>query len=69
MQTTLDVDSDVLAAAEEISLRTQSSAGKVLSNLARQALAMSKSETQGLAIRNGFEIIPGQRPVTLETVR
>ena len=39
MRTTLDIDDDVLAAAKELSRRQSVSAGKVLSQLARQALA------------------------------
>jgi hypothetical protein len=39
MRTTLDIDDDVLAAAKELSRRQSVSAGKVLSQLARLALA------------------------------
>ncbi len=39
MRTTLDIDDDVLAAAKELSQRHRVSAGKALSDLARQALA------------------------------
>jgi hypothetical protein len=39
MRTTLDIDDDILAAAKELSRRQATSAGKVLSQLARQALA------------------------------
>jgi Arc/MetJ family transcription regulator len=38
MRTTLDIDDDVLAAAKELALRERSSAGHVLSRLARAAL-------------------------------
>ena len=38
MRTTLDIDADVLAAAKELADRERSTAGKVLSRLARQAL-------------------------------
>ncbi len=38
MRTTLDLDDDVLASAKEIARRENSTAGKVLSGLARQAL-------------------------------
>ena len=38
MRTTLDIDDDVLAAAKELARRERSSAGNVLSRLARQAL-------------------------------
>jgi hypothetical protein len=38
MRTTLDIDQDVLAAAKEIAVGENSTAGKVLSRLARAAL-------------------------------
>ncbi|MCB1079742.1 MAG: CopG family transcriptional regulator [Verrucomicrobiae bacterium] len=71
MQTTLDLDDDVLAAAEEISALTHRSAGKVLSDLARRALTVSKpSDSFPPAVFNGFEIIPAEgRVVTPELVR
>ena len=62
MQTTLDLDDDVLAAAEEISALTHRSAGKVLSDLARRALTVSKpSDSFPPAVYNGFEIIPADK--------
>lgn len=39
MRTTLDIDDDVLAAAKELSRLQQVSAGRVVSQLLRQALA------------------------------
>ena len=42
MRTTLDIDDDVLAAAKELSRLQSLSAGKVLSQLARQSLAGAK---------------------------
>ncbi len=38
MRTTLDIDDDVLRAAKELARKRHSTAGKVLSDLARQAL-------------------------------
>ncbi len=38
MRTTLEIDDDVLAAAKELARRERSSAGAVLSKLARRAL-------------------------------
>ncbi len=38
MRTTLDIDDDVLATAKELARRERSSAGLVLSRLAREAL-------------------------------
>ncbi len=39
MRTTLDIDADLLAAAQEIARRERTSAGKVVSRLLRSALA------------------------------
>jgi len=70
MQATLDLDADVLAAAEEISRHTNRSAGEVLSDLARKALTMTKPPVLAPAIVNGFEIIPAEgRVVTAELVQ
>lgn len=49
MRTTLDIDDDVLAAAKAMSQRQQVSAGKALSNLARQALAGNPASQGGSA--------------------
>jgi predicted transcriptional regulator len=38
MRTTLDIDPDILAAIKEMARRERSSAGRVLSRLAREAL-------------------------------
>lgn len=45
MRTTLDIDDDILAAAKELARRERSSAGSVLSALARQALLGESSGT------------------------
>ncbi len=41
MRTTLDIDDDVLRAARELARRQRKTAGRVISELARQALAAS----------------------------
>ena len=43
MRTTLDLDEDVLASAKEIAQRENKTAGRVLSELARQAMTQSGS--------------------------
>jgi hypothetical protein len=43
MRTTLDIDADVLQAAEEIAAARKRSAGEVLSELARRGLAAGSS--------------------------
>ena len=57
MRTTLDLDDDVLAAAKEIAANRKTTAGKVLSELARKALA----PTGGRRVRNGVPLMP-RRP-------
>lgn len=67
MRTTLDLDEDVLLAAKEIARRRGVSIGKILSDLARQAL----SRQAGEMVRNGVPLFPMQpeaRIVTLELV-
>lgn len=58
MRTTLDIDEDVLNAAKEIAAVRGSSAGKVLSELARKGLAPAE---KGLAsTRNGVPVMPSR---------
>ena len=70
MRTTLDIDADVLEAAKEISGRTKSTAGKVLSELARKALTSADPAQGKPVVINGFEVLPaGNRVVTAELVQ
>ena len=57
MRTTLDIDPDVLQAAKELAEHRGTTAGKVLSELARKALA---PKTRA-AVRNGVPLLP-RRP-------
>ena len=69
MRTTLDIDLDVLEAAKEMAGRTKSTAGQVLSDLARKALVLSTPATQAATL-NGFEVLQaGNRVVTRELVQ
>ena len=54
MRTTLDIDADVLQAAKELAEHRGTTAGKVLSELARKALT---SKTRA-AVRNGVPLLP-----------
>lgn len=56
MRTTLDIDEDVLQAAKELAANRRTSAGKVLSELARRAL-QPKRRT---AVRNGVPLLPAR---------
>ena len=52
VRTTLDIDDDILASAKELARREHSSAGSVLSRLARQALVgKTHDATKGPARR------------------
>lgn len=67
MRTTIDLEEDVLLAIKEIARMKNQSIGKVLSDLARQAL----SRQDALTVRNSvplFPIQPGASVVTLELV-
>jgi hypothetical protein len=58
MRTTLDIDDDVLQAAKEMAASRRSTAGKVLSELARQALQPARTAAR---LRNGVPLLP-RRP-------
>jgi hypothetical protein len=67
MQTTIEIDDDVLLAARDIAEREHISVGRVLSRLARQTL--NREEIP--ALRNGVPLFPvrsGGQVVTLELV-
>jgi hypothetical protein len=67
MRTTLDIDDDVLQAAKELAAVRKSTAGQVISELARMAL--TRGRTRKPIIRNGFELLPaGGAVVTAELV-
>lgn len=55
MRTTLDLDEDVLQAAKELAELRGTTAGKVLSDLARKALEPSRKAPR---VRNGVPLLP-----------
>ena len=57
MRTTLDLDDDVLQAAKELALTRGKTAGQVVSELLRKALAAPSSNR----LRNGVPLLP-RRP-------
>jgi hypothetical protein len=66
MRTTLDVDEDVLMAVKSLANTRKTSAGKVLSELARKALL---PPVVNKAIkRNGFTLIPARNDGTVVTM-
>ena len=64
MRTTLDIDEDVLESAKELAARWGTTAGRVLSELARIALA---PRTRSARKRNGVPILPKQRGARIVT--
>jgi len=59
MRTTLDIDDDVLQAAKELAEREKSTAGRVISALARRALSGSPSSGK-VKNRGGVPVIPSR---------
>jgi hypothetical protein len=57
MRTTLDLDEDVLQAAKELAEARGTTAGKILSELARKALESPRAAR----VRNGVPLLP-RRP-------
>ena len=57
MRTTLDLDDDVLQAAKELAVARGTTAGKILSDLARKGLAPA---TASARVRNGVPLLPPQ---------
>ena len=66
MRTTLDIDDDVLAAAEKLAKAQHSTVGKVISDLARGALQFAASGEGGEAVlpcllyKNGWYVLPSR---------
>jgi hypothetical protein len=67
MRTTIDIEEDVLLAAKELARQRGVTVGKVVSDLARQALThkVAGSTRDGLPL---FPVQPGASLVTLEFV-
>ena len=67
MRTTLDIEEDVLLAAQDIARRRRSSVGRVLSELARSGLLSAEvgGERNGIPL---FPVRPGAGVATLELV-
>jgi predicted transcriptional regulator len=68
MRTTIDIDDDILAAAEEIAAAENRNVGAIISDLARQFLKRRPSPEA--IYRNGFWVLPkrGRGVVTPELV-
>jgi hypothetical protein len=73
MRTTLDIDDDVLQAAKELAATLETTAGKVVSDLARKALqATSMTVARTVHVRNDVPLLPrrpaGARRPTMKLV-
>ena len=64
MRTTLDIDEDVLESAKELAARRGTTAGRVISELARSALAPRSRLPR---MRNGVPVLPKQRGTRIVT--
>jgi len=73
MRTTLEIEDDVLRAAKELAAREGSTAGRVISALARRGLASAPPGAKGRrrdSTRGGIPVIASRGDViTLEHVR
>jgi hypothetical protein len=75
MRTTLDIDSDVLAAAKEMAAKEKSTAGRIISEVFRRGIQTagetSKTTRSGqFTMKNGIPLMPSRGSiVTSEHVR
>jgi hypothetical protein len=71
MRTTLDIEDDVLQAAKELAQREGSTAGEIISSLARRGLAAPVAQKKNRpAMRGGVPVLPSRgEVVTLERVQ
>jgi len=68
MRTTLDIEKDVLQAAKEMAVKEKSTAGAVLSRLARRGLSGTTHAIQ--KSRNGVPLLPsGGEIITMEHIQ
>jgi hypothetical protein len=69
MRTTLDIDDDVLAAAKELAKAQHSTAGEIISDLARRALTFAagaegrEAAPHGLLYEDGWYVLPSRGAV------
>lgn len=63
MRTTLDIDEDVLETAKELAARRGTTAGRIISDLVRRALAPRDRSR----LRNGVPLLPPRRQAGLVT--
>jgi Arc/MetJ family transcription regulator len=67
MRTTVDIDDDVLQAARELAVKEKSTAGKIISSLARRALATTAGSKRA---KNAVPVLPRRGDViTIDHVK
>lgn len=64
MRTTLDIDEDVLESAKELATRRRTTAGRIISELARAALTPKQRTSR---TRNGVPLLPARKGARLVT--
>lgn len=69
MRTTVEIEDDVLSAARSLAQAERRSLGAVLSRLARAGLRSTVDTAAGSGGFPVFDVAPGGRPITSETVR
>jgi hypothetical protein len=71
MRTTLDIEDDVLQAAKEIAAKERTTAGMILSRLARVGLRGPERRARKAAAKNGVPVFPARAGeiVTVEHVQ
>ena len=71
MRTTLDIEDDVLQAAKELAAREGSTAGRVISSLARRGLMTpAKQAKVAQPTRGGIPLLPSRgEVVTMDHIR
>ena len=67
MRTTIDIDEDVLQAAKELATKERSTAGRIISGLARRTLAAATTTKRA---KNSVPVLPRRGDViTLDHIR
>lgn len=58
MRTTLDIEEDILLAAKELARHEKTTAGKVISRLARKGLRGGDERSEKIEYKNGVPLLP-----------
>lgn len=58
MRTTIDIEEDVLLAAKELARHEKTTAGKIISRLARKGLSGDGPKSRKIEYKNGVPLLP-----------